>query len=113
VKTLIGIIIVLVVVFVGFITIVPEEGRDHINPFIPKEEVYVQIYEAPVPDGQRYEYTLTGYTEDGEEKEITFTSGKVLKEKAILKVIVKGSFVESWEEIQPEKLPENVIEKLN
>lgn len=68
VKTIIGVTIALVVIFVGFYTIVPEEDRDHINPFIPKEAVYVQINEEPVPHGQRYAYTLTGITEDGEKK---------------------------------------------
>ncbi|MED0664394.1 YxeA family protein [Geobacillus thermodenitrificans] len=112
-KKIIGIIIALVVVFVGFFTVVPEEDRDHINPFIPKEVIYVQIYEDPAPHGQGYKYTLTGYTEDGEEKKITFTAGKVLKEKAILKVNAKGSFVEKWEEVQPEELPEKVRGKMD
>lgn len=111
VKTTVGVTTALIVILVGFFTIVPKEDRDHINPFIPKEVVYVQINEEPVPDSQRYEYTLTGYTEDGKKEEITFTSGKVLKENAYLKVVIKGSFVEEWEEIQVEELPERVLEK--
>lgn len=108
VKTIVRVTIALVVILVGLYIIVPEEERDLINPFIPKEAVYVQINEEPVPDGPRYAYTLTGFTEDGKEKEITFTSGKVLKEDAFLQVIVKGSFVEEWKEIQIEESPKKV-----
>lgn len=41
-----------------------------------------QIRQHPIV-GRRYEYTLTGYNEDGEEKEVTFSSSRVLKEKLI------------------------------
>ncbi|WP_026558827.1 YxeA family protein [Bacillus sp. J37] len=112
-KKFVGVLLLLVVLLVGFFTVVPKEDRDHINPLVPKEDVYVQINEDAVPKGGRYEYTLTGYNEEGEEKEITFDSGKILKENAFLKVTVKGAFVEEWEEVQVEDLPEKVETKLN
>lgn len=111
-KKIIGVLLVFIVLIIGFFTIVPKEDRDHINPLVPKEEVYVKINEEGTPKGGRYEYTLTGYNEDGEEKEITFDSGKVLKENAFLKVTVKGTFVEEWEEVQVGDLPEKVETRL-
>lgn len=109
---MIGILLTLVVMLVVFFTLAPEVERDHINPFVPKEEVYVQINEEPIV-GRRYEYTLTGYNEDGEEKEVTFSSSRVLKENAILKVKAKGSYVENWKEVQIDELPDEVETKLN
>ncbi|MCM3716774.1 YxeA family protein [Fictibacillus phosphorivorans] len=112
-KKLLGVLLVLVVLLVGFFTVVPKEDRDHINPFVLKEDVYVQINEEAVPKDGRYEYALNGYNEKGEEKEVTFDSGKVLKEDAYLKITVKGDFVEGWEEVQGEDIPESVKAKLN
>lgn len=112
-RTLIGIILFLTIIIAGIFTIIPKEDRDHINPFIPEEQVYVQINKAPVSNGPRYEYTLTGYNKDGEEREVTFSSGKVLKEQAYLKITAKGSFVEEWEEVQGIELPEKVKHRLS
>ena len=112
-KNIIAVLFALVILLVGLFTIVPKEDMDHINPLVPKEEVYVQINKDALPKGARYEYTLTGYNEEGEEKEITFGSGKILKEKAYLKVTVKGSFVEEWEEVHAGELPGKVETKLN
>lgn len=112
VKITVGIVLALVVILVGFFTLVPEVERDLINPFVPKEEVYVQINEDPI-DARRYEYTLIGYTEDGDKKEVTFSSTRVLKENAFLIVTTKGVYVEKWEEIQVEELPDRVKEQLN
>ena len=113
-KTLIGIILFLtIIIWQEFLRLYQKEDRDHINPFIPKEQVYVQINKAPVSNGPRYEYTLTGYNKDGEEREVTFSSGKVLKEQAYLKITAKGSFVEEWEEVQGIELPEKVKHRLS
>ncbi|KAF0818153.1 DUF1093 domain-containing protein [Bacillus sp. ZZV12-4809] len=112
-KNFVAVLFALVILLIGLFTFVPKEDRDHINPLVPKDEVYVQINKDTVPKGARYEYTLTGYNEEGEEKEITFGSGEILKEKAYLKVTVKGSFVEEWEEAQAGELPVKVETKLN
>ncbi len=101
-----------VVIVGGLYMLLPEEDRDHLNPLIPKENLYVRINESPVPVGPRFEYTLTGYTDEGEKREVTFSAGKVLKENAYLKIVVKGSFVEEWEELSFEQLPEKIKEKL-
>ncbi len=49
----------------------------------------MQITEEPVLKGGRFEYTLTGYNEGGKVREVTFTSEKILRENAILKVKVQ------------------------
>ncbi|MCM3707945.1 MULTISPECIES: YxeA family protein [Cytobacillus] len=111
-KSFVGVLFAIVILIAGLFIIVPKEDMDHFNPLIAKDEVYVQINEEAVPKGSRYEYTLIGYNEEGEEKEITFGSGKVLRENAFLKVEVKGSFVDEWEEVQAGELPAKAAAKL-
>ncbi|MED3624450.1 YxeA family protein [Neobacillus thermocopriae] len=112
-KKLALVFLLFVVLLISIFTVVPKEDRDHMNPFVPKEEVYVKINEDAISKGGRYEYTLSGFNKVGEEREITFDSGKILKQNAILKISVKGAFVEKWEEVKAKDLPEKVKVKLN
>lgn len=111
-KITIGLIVVLVLI--GSLLLVRTEVTDRFNPLIPKKEVYVQINKPGIhrnPGG--YDYTLDGYTESGEKQVVTFYAGGTLRKDAFLKVFTKGKYVKTWEEVQPNELPEKVKNKMN
>ncbi|UOQ92904.1 YxeA family protein [Halobacillus shinanisalinarum] len=112
-KKLIGIVVLLAILVGGFMAL-PNEVTDRLNPLVPKEEVFVQINEPGNPKNPGgYDYTLTGFNADGEKREVTFYAGKELRKDAFLKVYVKGSYVETWEEVQPVALPVKAREKIS
>lgn len=111
-KTTIGAMVCLCI-FVGGFLVFPKEISDRLNPFVPEEEVYVQINEKGVPRSPGgYDYTLQGYTKKGEKKEVTFYAGKQLKADAFLKLSAKGTYVETWQEVYADQMPEEVKERL-
>ena len=60
-------------------------------------------------EDMKYEYTLTGYTENGRKKEIKFKTSRELREGAYLKLEVMAIIgVKSWEEVQYSELSEKV-----
>lgn len=109
----IGIVVILILI-VGY-TFLPQtvkEVFDRGNPMISQKDVYVQIDEQqPKKVHHRYEYSLTGYTSEGNEKKVTFTSSTILTEGSYLKVDAKGSYVKTWEMVKSHKLPSKVKEE--
>lgn len=87
-----------------------------------KDEYYVQItvdgkeYNGKSDNGQPYkdyQYKLTGFDKEGQEKELEFTAQKNLRKDAFLRVYhsdKKG--VSAWEEVKKDELPAKVKEKL-
>ncbi|MFS0612974.1 YxeA family protein [Lederbergia ruris] len=60
-------------------------------------------------DSERYNYELTAYNEEGEEKQLSFSAGKQLREGAYLQLYYTRIFgVRHWEEITFEELPKAV-----
>ena len=103
----------LAIVCIGAFLLIHNDVTDRFNPLVPKESVYVQINK----DGKHlsaggYEYTLEGYNGAGEEKEVTFFAGGLLRKNAYLKVSAKGKYVETWEEVHPDDMPRAVRAKL-
>ncbi|GAJ98557.1 YxeA family protein [Geomicrobium sp. JCM 19055] len=83
-----------------FTMLVQHEFADQLNPFVPEEDVYVIVEgEGEELGSGRVEYTLTGITEDGEEREVTFTASAPLREGATLRLETKRTYVKSWEEV--------------
>lgn len=86
------------------------------------DEYYTQIegqgkkIEGKSDSGQiyvSYEYKLPAFDKDGQEKTLTFTSNKQLREKAYLDLFVKeGKNVTSYQEVTKEEIPEKAKEKL-
>jgi uncharacterized protein (TIGR01655 family) len=57
----------------------------------------------------KYEYQLDSYDEQGNKKNISFGTSRLLKENAFLKLeVVPLRGVVSWEEVQYKELPEQV-----
>lgn len=56
----------------------------------------------------KYEYTLTSYDKNGKSKKLKFKTVRELKDQAYLKLIVKATGVNKWEEVKFEDLPAKV-----
>lgn len=64
-------------------------------------------------DEEVWEYTLDAYNERGEHRQLTFTAGKRLRDGAYLKLgYLPVREVVSWEEVQPEQMPDAAREQL-
>lgn len=60
-----------------------------------------------------YEYELPAYDKDGNQKTLTFSADKQLRENAYLLLFVKnGKDVTSYQEVKDEELPKKVAEVL-
>lgn len=71
-----------------------------------------KVTTLPSTEDMKYEYTLTGYTENGRKKEIKFKTSRQLKENAYLKLEVMAIVgVKSWGEVQYNELSEKVQNK--
>lgn len=76
---------------------------------IGADEYYVEIQsegEANTEQGNtRYEYEMNGYNEDGEEKNLIFTSNHELRQNAYLRIYVKKDEVITYEEVETDDIP--------
>lgn len=64
-------------------------------------------------DEEVWEYTLDAYNERGEHRQLTFTAGKRLRDGAYLRLgYLPVREVVSWEEVQPEQMPDAAREQL-
>ena len=89
---------------------------------IGADQYYVQIkgkveqHVDKADNGEKYvyyEYTLPAFNKDGEEKKLTFTASKQLREDAYLCLFVKDETkVTSYNEVKKDELPEKVNGKL-
>lgn len=111
-KTMIGVVIGMAIIVGGFVAL-PKEVSDQINPFVSKKDVYVQINAKPTPRSPGgADYTLIGFTENGDKQEVKFYASHELRKNAFLKVYTKGSYVKTWEEVKLESLPKKVRDQL-
>lgn len=87
---------------------------DRLNILIKKEPSYVvtNSKEAVKQEPGGYMYHQSAISESGEKYDLSYYAGDKLKENAILKLDTKGRFVETWEEVQKDEVPTNVLEKL-
>lgn len=87
---------------------------DRFNLLIKKEPSYVKIdgkqSEKQEPGGYMYHQKVV--SESGKAYDLSYYAGDKLKEAAYLKLDTKGRFVETWEEVQKEDIPKNVISKM-
>jgi uncharacterized protein (TIGR01655 family) len=60
-----------------------------------------------------YMYHQEVISESGKAYDISYYAGHELKEGAILKLDTKGRYVETWEEVSKENVPQKVLDKLN
>ena len=87
--------------------------------FVQKSDYYVQIDNSKIEqisrtDNMKYKYTLTGYNQNGNSKEIEFNTSRELREGAYLKLevmLLRG--VITWEEVETDELPEKTSKKMN
>lgn len=72
-----------------------------------------KITELNRTSNMKYEYTLNSYNKNGKLKKIKFKTVRELKDQAYLKLIVKATGVNKWEEVKYEDLPAKVQKILN
>lgn len=70
-----------------------------------------EVKELSSNSDMKYEYSLSCYSEGGQEKILTFKTLKKLREDAFLKLEVRSLGVHNWEEVQYSELPQKVQEK--
>ncbi|MDT2759239.1 YxeA family protein [Enterococcus xiangfangensis] len=115
-KILIGLVSVVVIAFIGL-----QIAQKVVSS---GDEYYVQV----TTDGQRidskddsgnsyvdYKYSLTGYDDEGKEKELKFNAAKnrPLRREAFLKVTWnKQKGVTSYEEVPQKEVPKKALAKL-
>ncbi|MCQ6531189.1 YxeA family protein [Bacillus mycoides] len=85
---------------------------------IGTEAYYVQITTNGEPEkgpqSTQYEYSLQGFNEKGEAKELKFSRDKEIKKGAFMKVFYnKDRGVKGLDEVKKEDIPEKAKEKLN
>ena len=80
---------------------------NHLNPMLKTESVYVKIDNSDSYDEGHgnYIYSLTGYSETGRRQPVVFTGMGKLKDQHFLKLTTKGSYVSTYEEVQPKQSP--------
>ncbi len=87
---------------------------DRFNILIKREPSYVvtDSKQAAKQEPGGYIYHQSVISQSGKEYDLSYYAGGLLKEHAILKLDTKGRFVETWEEVKKDEVPENVLEKL-
>lgn len=105
------IIAVIVLLLCSSLYVTFKREFDQFNPFYDKEVVYVLIDEPGKLETKydRYRYNLTGYTEQGEKKKITFASSAELEQNSYVKVVAKGAYTYSWLKIKNEEVPDGAL----
>lgn len=71
-----------------------------------------KVSELPPGEDMKYKYSLECYSEKGKKKSLTFKTSKILREDAYLMLEVRSFGVHKWEEIEYDKLPSIVQEKI-
>lgn len=109
-KAMIGILVGLVICTGLYVTYKRE--FDQFNPLYQEETVYVVVNKQGEPEGKkyvRYRYNLTGYTEQGNKKKITFSASDQLDQGTYVKVVAKGAYTKDWSPIQKEDVPSKAL----
>lgn len=111
-KKWIGMGVVSILLLAGLLQV--DWNRFGKDTFFVEVETPSDVEETTLDNGEvmkRYVYTQTGFTSDGESKEVTFTAGKELREGAYLRLYVKdGDTVTSYDEVSREDVPDSVIQ---
>lgn len=113
-KVLVGIVaLVLIVVGGGYACYHTAYGGDSYYVHIQEDGVAKKEKDDSGQEFTRYYYTLTGYDEKGEAKEMNFTGDHNLRHDAYLRLVYndkKG--VTSWEEVQKQDIPQKALNKI-
>lgn len=105
--------ILIVVVVCSGLYVAFKREFDQFNPLYKEQYVYALINKPAEKEGKdewiRYRYNLTGYTAQGEETKITFSSSEELEQDTYVKVLAKGAYTKQWTLIQKEEMPSNLF----
>jgi uncharacterized protein (TIGR01655 family) len=110
---ILAICIVLLSIFLfGALMMISDQELVKLNPFVEEKTSYVRIESlstdmAVSPQTAAY-FTLPVWKEDRSMNETTFLGTK-LREGAYLKLTEKKGYLISYEEVQPEDIPEEIL----
>ena len=106
-----GILVLIGLVICTFLYVTYKREFDQFNPFYKKETVYVEVNKQGKPEGKyvRYRYNLTGYTAQGNKKEITFSASNQLEQGTYVEVVAKGAYTSKWTIIKKEDVPSKAL----
>ncbi|WP_322923377.1 YxeA family protein [Paenibacillus campi] len=101
------IVIATAVVGYGLYHLMSERNQVQFNPFMREQYAYVQIDNSAVKTGsfETVEYTLPAWHEDGTMQQTTFTSTKKLRSGAYIRLVSKGGYILSYNEVKQAELP--------
>lgn len=87
---------------------------DRFNLLIKKEPSYVvtNSQEGTKQEPGGYQYYQSAVTESGKKVELTYYAAHELKENAILKLDTKGRYVNTWQEVTKDDVPQHILEQL-
>lgn len=94
---------------------------DRLNPAVEMDDYYTKVTEDGEhlgkdkihKDEESYAYTFQAYNEAGDPQTIKLNALKNLKHDAYLKIIAKGKNGKSFEQVNPEEIPAQALEKLD
>ena len=105
-------VLIVAVIGVGLYIAFPKD-LDRFNPLYKEEYVYAVINKPGEPEGPaaliRSRYNLTGYTAQGKEKKITFSSGKNQEQGLYVKILAKGAYTKEWSFVKKEDVPPKAL----
>ena len=105
-------------IIVGVIIIVLIAGAYYFL-VVHKDLYYTQIdntklEEISTTDDMKYQYILTAYNQNGQEKEVQFKTSRELREDAYLGLeVMQFRGVVNWREVQTDELPDKVKTEMN
>ncbi|MDT0121992.1 YxeA family protein [Paenibacillus sp. RRE4] len=81
------------------------EPLDRFNPWIQEQYVFVKVQGEPEDDDGRYKYREHGVTENGETKQVVFSTSSKLEQGTLVKVLAKGTYTADYTFIKVHEMP--------
>ncbi len=106
---------IIIIISIVLVLIVGSVALYYIDNY--EDVYYTQIDNARIEklsqvSEMKYEYTLDCYNKNGKKKQLKFKTTRELKNKAYIKLLVKISGVNKWEEVEFNEIPTKAQEKL-
>ena len=87
---------------------------DRFNPLVPEGEVFVKTKEADsVNSYGTARYVQLAADKDGKTREVDFNAIEELKTDHYLKLYNKGAYIETYEEVSREDIPEKALSSID
>lgn len=107
---------ILIIIAIIIVVIGAALGLNYFENY--QEFFYVQIDNNKISkthgsSDMPYEYELTSYDENGKSRTFTFKTPRELRNQAYLKLLIKATGVNRWEEVQLDEIPTPARDQLS